>query len=365
MRVELRGITKSFGPLVANDDVSLTVEPGEVHALLGENGAGKSTLMNVLFGMLRADAGEIVVDGEVATLRNPGDAIARGLGMVHQHFMLVPVFTVAENVVLGDEPTRGRQLLDRKRARERIHEVSAQYGLEVEPDARIEDLPVGIQQRVEILKALNRDARCLILDEPTAVLTPLEIQALFAIMRSLTASGHSVLFITHKLKEVLEVADRITVMRRGKVVGTTTPATTSEQELAEMMVGRAVMLTVDKPPASPAAPVLTVEDLRGQARSSRSPASRATARARSWRRSQACGSHFRATSAWMGATRPARAPARCSAAVSRTSPRTGSSTGWLHRCRSRTTCSSTSTWSSRMRGSAHGGSASSASTPRP
>jgi general nucleoside transport system ATP-binding protein len=262
MKVELRGITKMFGSLVATDDVSLTVEPGEVHGLLGENGAGKSTLMNVLFGMLAADNGEIFVDGQPATLRGPGDAVRLGIGMVHQHFMLVPVFSVAENVVLGFEPTRFGQLLDYRRARAQIRDVSTRFGLDVDPDSLVEDLPVGIQQRVEILKALNRDAQLLILDEPTAVLTPRETESLFDIMRSLTESGKSVLFITHKLKEVLEIADRITVMRRGHVAGTTTPSETSESMLAEMMVGRAVNLVVDKPPATPSDTVLQLHGLR-------------------------------------------------------------------------------------------------------
>ncbi len=261
MRVELRGITKRFGSLVANDDVSLTIEPGEVHGLLGENGAGKSTLVNVLFGMLSSDSGEILLDGEPTRLRSPGDAVRKGIGMVHQHFMLVPVFSVAENVVLGFEPTRAG-VLDRRRARTQIREVSTRFGLEVDPDARVEDLPVGVQQRVEILKALNHDAKVLILDEPTAVLTPQETEALFAIMRSLTESGRSVLFITHKLKEVLEISDRITVMRRGQVVGTTKPAEATEAKLAEMMVGREVNLVVEKPPARPAEPVLELRDLR-------------------------------------------------------------------------------------------------------
>ncbi len=262
MRVELRGITKTFGSLVATDDVSLTVEPGEVHGLLGENGAGKSTLMNVLFGMLHADHGEILIDGEHATFRGPGDAVRLGIGMVHQHFMLVPVFSVTENVVLGSEPTRFGQLLDYRKARARIRDVSTQFGLDVDPDSLVEDLPVGIQQRVEILKALNRDAKALILDEPTAVLTPQETEALFAIMRSLTKSGRSVLFITHKLKEVLEIADRITVMRRGKVVGTTTPRESSEALLAEMMVGRSVNLVVAKTLAAPTDSVLQLHELR-------------------------------------------------------------------------------------------------------
>ena len=262
MRVELRGITKTFGSLVATDSVSLTVEPGEVHGLLGENGAGKSTLMNVLFGMLTPDSGEISLGSEPARIKSPGDAVRLGIGMVHQHFMLVPVFTVAENVVLGFEPTRLGQVLDRRKAREQIREVSARFDLEVDPDSTVEDLPVGIQQRVEILKALNRDAQLLILDEPTAVLTPQETESLFAIMRSLTKTGRSVLFITHKLKEVLEIADRITIMRRGQVVATTTPSETTESELAEMMVGRSVNLVVDKAPAAPRNAVLEVRDLR-------------------------------------------------------------------------------------------------------
>jgi simple sugar transport system ATP-binding protein len=262
MRVELRGITKTFGSLVATDNVSLTVEPGEVHGLLGENGAGKSTLMNVLFGMLKADKGEILIDGQPAALRGPGDAVRLGIGMVHQHFMLVPVFSVAENVVLGFEPTRFGQLLDYRRARAQIRDVSTRFGLDVDPDSLVEDLPVGIQQRVEILKALNRDAQLLILDEPTAVLTPQETESLFAIMQTLTESGKSVLFITHKLKEVLEIADRITVMRRGHVAGTTTPPETSESKLAEMMVRRSVNLIVAKPPAAPTDTVLQLHGLR-------------------------------------------------------------------------------------------------------
>ncbi len=268
MRLELAGITKRFGTLVANDHVSLTVEPGEIHCLLGENGAGKSTLMNVVFGMLRPDEGEVLVDGEVFRPSDSGEAVRRGIGMVHQHFMLVPVFTVAENVVLGFEPTRRTGILDRRRARSEIARLSEEFGLEVDPDATVESLPVGVQQRVEILKALHRDAQVLILDEPTAVLTPQEIESLFAIVRSLAASGRSVLFITHKLKEVMAVADRITVMRLGKVVGTTTPGESDEGGLASMMVGRTVELVVHKEPAQPGRPVLrlrnlTVADERG------------------------------------------------------------------------------------------------------
>jgi general nucleoside transport system ATP-binding protein len=268
MKLELAGITKRFGRLVANDGVDLTVEEGEIHCLLGENGAGKSTLMNVLFGLLHADEGEIKVDGEPVRFADPGEAIARGIGMVHQHFMLVPVFTVAENVVLGFEPTRALGFLDRRAARADIRRLSGEFGLEIDPDALVEDLPVGLQQRVEILKALLRDASLLILDEPTAVLTPQETEGLFTIMRSLAASGRSILFITHKLKEVLAVADRITVMRHGRVAGTTTPAESGEEELAVMMVGREVDLVVRKSESHPgdAALVLaglTLEDERG------------------------------------------------------------------------------------------------------
>ena len=261
MKLELRGITKRFGSLVANKDVSLTVEPGEILCLLGENGAGKSTLMNVLFGMLTPDEGQILIDDQPVVIKDPRDAVSMGIGMVHQHFMLVPVFTVAENVVLGFEPMRPWPILDRKGADEEIRRVSAEFGLEVDPAATIEDIPIGMQQRVEILKALDRDAKILILDEPTAVLTPQEAEALFAIMRSLTAQGKSVVFITHKLKEVLAVADRITVMRLGEVVGTTTPAESDEESLATMMVGRDVNLVVEKQPAEVGKVVLRAEHL--------------------------------------------------------------------------------------------------------
>ena len=261
MKLELIDITKRFGDLVANDGVSLTVEEGEIHALLGENGAGKTTLMNVLFGMLRPDSGEIRIGGEPVRISSPGDAVRAGIGMVHQHFMLVHVFTVAENVVLGFEPTKGKVFYDRRKAAANIRRLSVEYGLEVDPDAVVEDIPVGLQQRVEILKALERDAHVLILDEPTAVLTPQETEALFRIMRSLAATGRSILFISHKLKEVREIADRVTVMRLGKVVGTTTPAESSEQELASMMVGRSVELTVKKGAAAPGDVVLQLNDL--------------------------------------------------------------------------------------------------------
>jgi simple sugar transport system ATP-binding protein len=262
VKLELRGITKRFGSLVANDGIDLVVEPGEIHALLGENGAGKSTLMNVLYGLYAPDGGEILLDDQPVSFRGPGDAMAAGIGMVHQHFMLIPVFTVAENVMLGHEDTTGPlAFLDRRKARRDVREVSERYGLAVPPDALVQDLPVGVQQRVEIVKALIRDAKVLILDEPTAVLTPQEIEDLSAVIRRLADSGTSVVFITHKLKEVRALADRVTVIRRGRVVATTTPGT-SEQELASMMVGRSVRLTVDKDPAAPGDPVLVVDHLR-------------------------------------------------------------------------------------------------------
>ncbi len=262
MRLELRGITRHFPGVVANDQVDLTVEPGEIHALLGENGAGKTTLMNILYGLYHAEEGEILIDGKAVRFGTPGDAIAAGLGMVHQHFMLVPVFTVTENIMLGVESTRGRiGFLDRRLARRRVNEISRKFGLDIPADALVEELPVGVQQRVEIVKALYREAEVLILDEPTAVLTPQETEDLFAVMRSLKTSGKSIIFITHKLKEVLAIADRITVMRRGKVVGTTRAQETTEAELASMMVGRTVRLRVEKTPAKPGEPVLEVGDL--------------------------------------------------------------------------------------------------------
>jgi simple sugar transport system ATP-binding protein len=245
MKLELRGITKRFGSLVANDHIDLVVEEGEIHCLLGENGAGKSTLMNVLYGLYQADDGEILLDDVVQHFAGPGDAMAAGIGMVHQHFMLIPVFTVAENVMLGNESTRFGGLLNLAAARERVKEISDRFGFAVDPDALVEDLPVGVQQRVEIIKALSREARVLVFDEPTAVLTPQETDELMTIMRQLKEAGRAIVFITHKLREVREVADRITVMRLGKVVGEAAPTATNA-ELASLMVGRAVELTVHK-----------------------------------------------------------------------------------------------------------------------
>ncbi len=269
MRLELQQITKRFGSLVANDAIDLVVESGEIHALLGENGAGKSTLMNVLYGLYQPDDGRILLDDVPRSFAGPGDALAAGIGMVHQHFMLVPVFTVAENVMLGHEWTAGPfGRLDRRTARARVRELSERYGLDVDPDALVADLPVGVQQRVEILKALLGEAKVLILDEPTAVLTPQEIDDLIRVMNELRDAGTSIVFITHKLREVRAIADRITVIRRGKVVGSAEP-TASESELAAMMVGRDVSLTVAKSAAEPG-PValevrgLTVADDRGQ-----------------------------------------------------------------------------------------------------
>lgn len=245
MKLELRGITKRFGSLVANDHIDLVVEPGQIHALLGENGAGKSTLMNVLYGLYQADEGEILLDDVVQHFRGPGDAMAAGIGMVHQHFMLVPVFTVAENVMLGHEQTKGLGTLDIAKAREHVRTVAARFGFDIDPDAVVGDLPVGVQQRVEIIKALSRDARVLVFDEPTAVLTPQETDELMAIMRQLRDEGTAIVFITHKLREVREVADRITIVRLGRVVGEASPTATNA-ELASLMVGRAVELTVHK-----------------------------------------------------------------------------------------------------------------------
>ena len=294
--LELRAITKRYPGIVADDSVDFDLKRGEVHALLGENGAGKSTLMNILYGLTKPDEGEIVVGGKSVSFSSAKDAIEAGIGMVHQHFMLIPVMTVAENIVLGVEPKRDGVLLDEKGAEERVREFSQRFGLVVDPTALVANITVGQQQRVEILKALYRGAQILILDEPTAVLTPQEAGELFEIVRSLKADGKSIIFISHKLNEVLEIADRITVLRRGKRIDTVPTQGATEDSLARMMVGRDVLLRVDKAPASPAGVALKVdrpararrararEGARGllrrpePARSSRSPESTGTVR---------------------------------------------------------------------------------------
>ncbi len=265
--LETRNICKQFPGVLANDHVSMQVNKGEILAILGENGAGKTTLLNIIYGLYSQDSGEIYIDGILSPINNPHDAISHGIGMVHQHFMLVPVFSVLENIILGSEVTRG-MFLDKLKARKEIVELSNAYGLEIDPDSIIEEIPVGVQQRVEIIKALYRHARLLILDEPTAVLTPQETDDLFRIMRQLRDRGVTIVFITHKLKEVLEIADRILVMRRGKVVGETYPDKTNESELANMMVGREVLLQVVKGEAKPGDVVLEIKHLtvKGQSK---------------------------------------------------------------------------------------------------
>jgi general nucleoside transport system ATP-binding protein len=259
--LELKGITKRFPGVLANDQINLTLEQGEILAMLGENGAGKTTLMNILYGLYSPDQGDIFIRGNKVKIQNPNDAIAQGIGMVHQHFMLVPVFTVTENVMLGVESVKNGIFLDRKDAENRIKEISDRFGLKVNPNDFVEDLSVGIQQRVEIIKVLYREADILIFDEPTAVLTPQEVEDLFEVIRSLVNDGKSLIFITHKLNEVLDIADRIIVLRNGKVVGMTTPEESTEASLANMMVGREVILEVDKPPAQIGEVVLEVEEL--------------------------------------------------------------------------------------------------------
>jgi simple sugar transport system ATP-binding protein len=259
--LDLRKITKRFPGVVANDQVDFDLLPGEVHALLGENGAGKTTLMNVLYGLYKPDEGELLLNGKHVSFGSAKDAIRAGIGMVHQHFMLIPVMTVAENIVLGSEPTEAHVLLDYGEARKRVEEIARTFGFQIDPNVLIQDMTVGQQQRVEILKALYRHADILILDEPTAVLTPQEAGELFAILRSLKAEGMSIVFISHKLNEVLQVADRITVLRRGKKVGTVPREGATEAELARMMVGRDVVLRVDKDPAKPNGTLLEVRDL--------------------------------------------------------------------------------------------------------
>jgi ABC-type uncharacterized transport system ATPase subunit len=260
LALQTKGLTKHFPGVLANDHIDFDLQKGEIHALLGENGAGKTTLMNLVYGLYGADEGEIYLDGRRVDIRTSKDAIANGIGMVHQHFMLVPVFTVAENIMLGSETVKGL-VLDRPRVSQQVRKLSHQYGLDVDPGAYVNELPVGVQQRVEIVKALYRQADILILDEPTAVLTPQEAQDLFRVMRELASQGVSIIFITHKLKEVLSVADRITVMRQGKIVGTVEPGSVDEAQLAAMMVGREVILKVEKGLAQPAENVLNVQDL--------------------------------------------------------------------------------------------------------
>jgi ABC-type uncharacterized transport system ATPase subunit len=259
--LELSGITKRFPGVLANDHIDITLNKGEILALLGENGAGKTTLMNILYGLYKPDEGTIRINGKEVAIKGPTDAIAQGIGMVHQHFMLIPVMTVTENVMLGVEQTRAGMVLDKKSVEKRILEISDQYGLEVDPTAYIKDIPVGTQQRVEIIKVLFRHAEILILDEPTAVLTPQEVEGLFQVIHSLIDKGISVIFITHKLKEVMEIADRITVLRQGRSVGTVSPKETNPEKLAAMMVGRDVNLTVEKTEAKPGDVALEVNDL--------------------------------------------------------------------------------------------------------
>jgi len=266
--LQATGITKRFPGVLANDHVNFTLQKGEIHALLGENGAGKSTLMNILYGLYQPDEGEIEINGQPTRVQSPHDAIAKGIGMVHQHFMLVPPLTVTENIMLGKESVFGStkslgplSVLDRRSVAARIRAISQQYGLAVDPDAYVRDLTVGAQQRVEIIKALYRLADILILDEPTAVLTPQEADDLFVIMRSLVAQGKSIIFITHKLREVFAVADNISVMRAGQMVGSVKPAQASRELLAEMMVGRKVILKIDKADAHPGEPILNVRNL--------------------------------------------------------------------------------------------------------
>jgi simple sugar transport system ATP-binding protein len=259
--LEAKNISKRFPGVLANDQVDLTLHQGEVLALLGENGAGKSTLMNILYGLYQPDDGQIMVKGKTVKMGNPRDAINLGIGMIHQHFQLVAVFTVAENVILGEEVTRGRGVLDKRRAIKEVRELSEQYGLPIDPTAITEELPVGMQQRVEIIKALYRQADILFLDEPTAVLTPQEVEELFTVMRGLTAQGKSIIFITHKLKEVLAIADRVMVMRGGQVVGEADPKTATAESLASMMVGRSVILHVEKEAARPGEVVLSTKNL--------------------------------------------------------------------------------------------------------
>src|SRR5690348_1306840 len=261
LAVDMRGITKQFPGVLANNHVDFSVRHGEIHALVGENGAGKSTLMNILYGLVHTDSGEILINGKPAHIGGPRDAIALGIGMVHQHFMLIPVFSVGENIMLGREPVTGPDFFDRGHTRTAIADLTKRYGLALDPDARMGDLPVGLQQRAEIVKVLYRGASILILDEPTGVLTPQETKELFVVLRDLVKSGKTIIFISHKLKEVLDISDRITVMRRGRVVGHLITRDTNEEEIATLMVGRAVLLRVDKQPAKPKDVAFKVENL--------------------------------------------------------------------------------------------------------
>jgi general nucleoside transport system ATP-binding protein len=261
LAVDMRGITKQFPGVLANDHVDFSVRQGEIHALVGENGAGKTTLMNILYGLVHADSGDILINGKTAHIGGPRDAISLGIGMVHQHFMLIPVFSVGENIMLGREPVTGPGVYDRGRARTEINDLTKRYGLALDPDARMGDLPVGLQQRAEIVKVLYRGANILILDEPTGVLTPQESKELFAVLRDLVKGGKTIIFISHKLREVLDISDRITVMRRGKVVGHLITKDTNEEEIATAMVGREVLLRVDKKPAQPGDVAFRVENL--------------------------------------------------------------------------------------------------------
>ncbi|MEL6151808.1 MAG: ABC transporter ATP-binding protein [Chloroflexota bacterium] len=259
--LEVRGLTKRFPGVLANDHINLTLNKGDVLGLLGENGAGKSTLMNMIYGLYEPDEGDILINGQKVDIRDANDAIRNGIGMVHQHFQLVPVLTVTENIMLGNESTYSGIFLNRRSARQRILKIAEQYGLSVDPDAVVQDLPVGVQQRVEIIKALYRQADILILDEPTAVLTPQETEGLFDIVETLVEQGVSLIFISHKLKEIKRICNRVTVLRGGKVVGEADPKTTTQGELASMMVGRDVLLSVDKQPAQPGDVVLSIGNL--------------------------------------------------------------------------------------------------------
>src|SRR5919204_550896 len=314
--LEMRGITKRYPGVLANNKINLDIRPGEIHALLGENGAGKTTLMNVLYGLATPDEGEILLDGEAVTIAGPSDAIARGITMVHQHFMLVPVLSVADNILLGAETMANPIFLDRREAHRRIVELGRRFGFEIDPNLKVGSLSVGWQQRVEILKALSRDAQILFLDEPTAVLTPQETEEIFAVLRRLAAAGHSIIFISHKLYEVLEIADRITVIRRGRVVGERRPSETDEDDLAELMVGREVQLVVERGESHPRGVMLQVEDLQV-----------ADDRGTEVVRSVSCSGSRSPTTSCSPATTAGRSPAGSCATTRRSRPRPRSGSG--------------------------------------